>query len=263
MFPGVPVGTSIQVIPDEIELLILAVPEDALPTIAEALVRRFGSGLKGTAVGHLSGSVSADVLLPVKKKGGVTFSLHPIQAFPATADLDERRALLRGISYGFEGDDRAIPIARQITRRLGGRFVRVPKKGKIAYHLACVFASNFIMALHEAARRLTATAGGTLRMEDLHPLMESALRQVLRHGAARAMTGPVVRGSRETLRRHMRQLQRSNPELAAAYSALSSIIVETMLHHRRLKSAKAAGLTAILRGRTRRNRRTNSKGAYR
>ncbi len=260
-FPKIPTGASLSVLPDDVDLLVIAVPEQQLSSVALALAHRFGTALKGKRVFHLSGSISSDVLLPVEKKGAVVFSLHPIQAFPADASIDDRASLLRGISYGFEGDRRAERIARRVVRLLGGRFVRVPKEGKIAYHLACVFASNFIMALHESARQLTGAVGGSLRTEDLHPLMESALRYVMRSGAARVMTGPVVRKSGETLRRHLQYLDNSEKQFAAVYRALSSVIVDAMRRRHRLTARDAADLTAILGGNSRRIRRTNSGGA--
>lgn len=152
----------------------------------------------------------------------MTFSLHPIQAFPRSLRLDQRAALLGGISYGFEGEKRAKPIARKLVRLLRGRLIQIPKEKKILYHLACVFASNNLVVLYAIVERLTRLVGGSFSVREVHPLMRQALQEAMAVGAARAITGPVVRGSVSTIRQHLRELTVRDPGLRPLYRLLAA-----------------------------------------
>ena len=82
---------------DEVELVILAVPDDAIPSVAGSL--RLYSG---QAVVHTSGALGAEALSPAQAAGTQVGAFHPLVAF---ADTERAVAALKGATVAIEGDD--------------------------------------------------------------------------------------------------------------------------------------------------------------
>jgi predicted short-subunit dehydrogenase-like oxidoreductase (DUF2520 family) len=207
-------------------LILLCVPDQAVASSVEKLTADRSLDLSHTTVLHTSGVLGNEVFLPLKGRVASSGMLHPIQSFPHASkpkDLIER---IEGIAFGFEGDSHALSVARSIVRALNGRIIRIPKEGKILYHLSCVFASNYAVALVEAIRRSSMHVGGGFRVEDVERLMRSSVDSAFSMGPAEALTGPIARGSVETIRMHTKQMRRSCPELVPSYQALGDIALE-------------------------------------
>jgi len=82
---------------DEVELIILAVPDDAIAGLASSL-RMYG----GQAMIHTSGALGAEVLEPAMAAGTQIGAFHPLVAF---ADTERAVAALHGATVAIEGDD--------------------------------------------------------------------------------------------------------------------------------------------------------------
>src|SRR4029079_19375289 len=76
---------------DEAELIILAVPDDAIPALAGEL-RLYG----GQALVHTSGVLGAEALEPARAAGTQVGAFHPLVAF---ADTERALAALRGDTH--------------------------------------------------------------------------------------------------------------------------------------------------------------------
>jgi predicted short-subunit dehydrogenase-like oxidoreductase (DUF2520 family) len=89
----------------------------------------------------------------------------------------------------------------------------------VPYHTAAVFASNYVVVLARIASDLLTDAG--VGDEDarraVQRIIEGAAANVGARGAAKALTGPVVRGDVDTVRRHFASLP---PEWRAVYREL-------------------------------------------
>jgi len=213
------VSKSISDVSPGTDLLIIAVPDEEISGVASQIARSGLSFLDRVTAFHVSGSITSDALSPLAACGARTFSLHPIQTFAAGTRLRDQMAGMKGIWYGFEGEKNTRPFARSLVRDLGGRFLMVPKEQKNLYHVACVFASNYPVALIGAVEALAAR----LRMNGtgaFRPLIETAIRQAMDRGAAGVLTGPVSRGSSTIVRQHLDALGREVPALSELYSAL-------------------------------------------
>jgi len=200
------------------DLVLIATPDAAISSVAKQLAR-LGSW-NGKIVLHTSGALPAAVLRPLKRKGAVVASFHPLQTFG-------RRAAprLAGVTFAIEGDGPACRAAARIARRLGGVAVRIDPAGKPAYHAAGVFAAPHLLALLEAAARILDAAGFSRRraVRALGPLVRETLRNWERLAPEAAWTGPIARADLAVVRSHLRALAALPPEYRAAYVALARL----------------------------------------
>src|SRR5664280_968604 len=78
------------------ELVLLAVPDDALPDLVDGLAAT-GAVRRGTLLVHVSGRYGLGVLAPAVRCGALPLALHPIMTFTgSTPDLER----LSGASFG-------------------------------------------------------------------------------------------------------------------------------------------------------------------
>jgi len=186
----------------EMDVLLLAVPDDAIGELAAALAAQ-GRVRSGEVVLHLSGALSKEALQALAASGAALGSLHPLQTLSDPATAPER-----------------LKAATRLARDVGLIPVPIPSDQKPGYHAAAVFASNFVVALAGVAQRLFLSAGlpEAVARNALTTLMAGALENVRAAGPADALTGPVARGDVNTIRRHLDALQDTDAEL---YRALS------------------------------------------
>jgi predicted short-subunit dehydrogenase-like oxidoreductase (DUF2520 family) len=201
---------------DEVELVILAVPDDAVAAVVEPL-RLYG----GQSMIHTSGLLGEDVLEPARAAGSQVGTFHPLVSF--TSDVERSVAGLAGATIALEGDDRLVGLLADLAEAFGGLPVRLPAGSKPAYHAAAVLASGGLVALLDAIVALAATAGidepGSLAIYGR--LLEQTLANARAGGVAQALTGPIVRGDAGTLAAHLATLDRIAPGVLGLYVALA------------------------------------------
>jgi predicted short-subunit dehydrogenase-like oxidoreductase (DUF2520 family) len=193
----------------------------------------------GKVAFHSSGALSSGELKPLKNRSAAVASIHPMMTF-----IRQARPELAGVTFAMEGDARAIRLARQIARDLGGRVVMIEARHKPMYHAFGAFTSPLVIATLAAAERVARKAGITeaAARAAIVPILLQTIRNYLAHGPANAFSGPLVRGDVATVRRHLEVL-RSVPEARAAYLALARSALQT------LPVKKKKELEALLRDR--------------
>ena len=97
--------------------------------------------------------------------------------------------------------------------------VEVADEDRAAYHAAASIASNYLVALQDAAERLAATAG--LDREHLIALVRATVDNWAALGPERALTGPVARGDEATVERQRGAVAERTPELTELFEALT------------------------------------------
>ncbi len=178
------------------EMVILAVPDGALATVAAATA---GSLDAGALVIHLSGALGLDVFdaLSRSRPDVGLGSLHPLQSLPSP-EAGARR--LAGSWAAVDGPARLDDLART----LGCEPFRVDPRRRAAYHAAACTASNHLVALLGQVRRLAAVAGAPA--EAFWPLVSASVENVRELGPEAALTGPVARGDHATVAAHLAAL---------------------------------------------------------
>ncbi len=110
------------------DVILLAVPDDALAEVARNLARLAGASCRGKIILHTSGALDSHVLRPLAQQGAYTGSLHPMQTFTGRTEPE-----LNGTIFAIEGHPRARRAAREIARSLGGgaRRRRRPRQARL------------------------------------------------------------------------------------------------------------------------------------
>jgi predicted short-subunit dehydrogenase-like oxidoreductase (DUF2520 family) len=198
---------------DEVELIILAVPDDVVPGLAGSL-RMYS----GQAMIHTSGALGAEVLAPAMAAGTQIGSFHPLVAF---ADTERAVAALHGATVAIEGDDQLAGLLADMAEAVGATAVRLAPGSKAAYHAAAVLAAGGFVALLDAIAELGRVAGldeaGSLAIYG--PLIEGTLGNARALGIRAALTGPMTRGDIGTLRAHLDTLRQQAPGVLDLYIA--------------------------------------------
>jgi predicted short-subunit dehydrogenase-like oxidoreductase (DUF2520 family) len=184
--------------PQRTDCVLLCVPDGEIGNVARDVP-------PGLLVGHVSGATTLEPLAPHE-----AFSVHPLMTVPATFE---------GASAAVAGStDRALATARSLAEALGMRPFEIADDDRAAYHAAAAMASNYLVALEDAAERLLATTGATRDL--LVPLVRATVENWARDGA-QALTGPVARGDEETVARQRAAVAERTPELLGLFDALT------------------------------------------
>ena len=206
------------------DIIWLCVSDDAIFPTASAMASR--SNWKGKIALHSSGARSSRELEPLRRRGAVIGSLHPMQTFVRSS-----RATLAGVSFAVEGDPAAVRVGRRIARDLGGSVFTIRPEAKVLYHAIGSFCSPMIVACLATAERIAAAAGipPNAAKRIMHPILRQTIANYLAKGPAAAFSGPINRGDINTIQKHLKALGDVHGAreiyLALARSALRSLPV--------------------------------------
>lgn len=218
--------------------------DDAIRDVVAKLDAVSGD-LSGHYFFHTSASLSSTVLEALQKKGAEIASMHPLQVF---ADPQKALETLPGIYYAIEGSDRAMTLAVQMVDRLQGKLLLIPTGRKVLYHVAGVFAANYLTVLVEFALSIMEDLGEA--PEDAYqaflPLMVGALENIEAFGISGALTGPIARGDTQTIQAHLKALEKIRPEVLEAYKLLGKGAVRIALHGSGFSAEKARKILDLL-----------------
>lgn len=225
---------------EEVELIVIAVPDDAIASVA-AEIRMYG----GQAMIHTSGVLGPEVLAPAMAAGTQIGSFHPLVAF---ADTERAVAALHGATVAIEGDDQLAALLAQMAEAIGAVPVRLAPGAKAAYHAAAVLAAGGFVALLDAIAELGRVAGldeaGSLAIYG--PLIEQTLDNARALGIQAALTGPMTRGDRGTLEAHLATLREHAPGVLDLYVAAAEREIALAEARGALTTEAAANLRSSL-----------------
>jgi len=240
LLPGVPLADVATVVAGA-ELVLLAVPDDALPHLVSGLSAT-GGWQAGQMVVHTSGRHGVGVLEPARAAHVLPLALHPAMTFTGTA-MDLER--LADCAFGVTTEEVLRPVAEALVMEMGGDPVWVAEEDRVVYHCALAHGANHLVTLTSEAMELLSRAGVAEPRRVVGPLMRAALDNALRLGDA-ALTGPVARGDVGTVEDHLRELDRLSPEIRRTYVALARATALRALDSGRLRPASAEPLLDIL-----------------
>jgi predicted short-subunit dehydrogenase-like oxidoreductase (DUF2520 family) len=188
---------------DGAELALLCVPDTAIRDVAQGLS-------PGAWIAHVSGATPLSALDPHERR----FSLHPLQTFTRARGPEQLDGAWAAVTAETE---EARELAFELARLLGLEPFELEDADRPLYHAGAVVASNYLVALYEAAAGLVAAAGAP--PEALEPLM----RRTIENGFE--LTGPIERGDWETIEAHREAIRRARPDLEPLYDVLAEATV--------------------------------------
>jgi predicted short-subunit dehydrogenase-like oxidoreductase (DUF2520 family) len=199
-------------------VIVLTTTDAALEPLARHLASRRGDW-SGKVVLHTCGSLPAAVLEPLRQRGAAIGSLHPFQTIPNRAAGVRN---LKGCFWSIEGDAAARKVAAKWVKALGGVAFHIRPSQKTLYHAAAFLVCPTLVTLMDRSARLLRQTGVPARIVRpmLGQFVEETVRNFVKLGGRRALTGPAVRGDWLTIQRHLRALRRSAPDIIPLYRAL-------------------------------------------
>jgi len=195
---------GIAVRPDGAALVLLCVPDDAIPEVAASIET-------GPWVAHVSGATPLAALGRHERR----FSLHPLQTFTrASRGPEQLAAQFDGAWAAVTAEtDEARTVALWLADTLGLRTFDLDDSARTLYHAGAVFASNYIVTLQRAATLLFDAVGAPPAA--LEPLMLRTIENDFE------LTGPISRGDWGTVGAHIAELHERLPELEHLYETLA------------------------------------------
>lgn len=218
------------------DILVLAVPDDALVEVAASLAIH---ARPGQVVLHTSGRHGLDALAGFRRAGARTIAFHPAMTFTGTeVDLD------RSCAFGLSADEADRPLAETLVAELGGTPEWIDDADRVSYHAALSHGANHLNTVVAQAMDVLREAGVADPSALLRPLLTAALGNALAYGDA-ALTGPVARGDIATVRAHTEELT-ATPDVLDTYVALARATAARAAASGRIDAATAAALRQVL-----------------
>ena len=240
LLPGTPV-LPVEDVVRQAELVVLAVPDDALTDLVAGLAST-RTWQAGQLVVHTSGRHGLEVFEPALPQHVLGLALHPAMTFTGTAlDLDR----LVDCCFGVTAPEPLRAVAEALVLEIGSEPVWVEQEMRPLYHAALAHGANHLVTLIAQSLQALAAAGVDTPSRVLGPLVAAALDNSLRAGDS-ALTGPVARGDAGTVAEHLRQLQGLTPDIRPTYLALARATAERALASGRLRPQAAEPLLDIL-----------------
>ncbi|WP_443072090.1 Rossmann-like and DUF2520 domain-containing protein [Streptomyces sp. WMMC1477] len=240
LLPGVPLVEPREVLARS-ELVLLTVPDDALPNLVTGLVET-GAVRPGQLLVHASGRYGTAVLEPALRAGALPLALHPVMTFTGTS-VDVQR--LAGCAFGVTAPEELRMAAEALVIEMGGEPEWIPEEARPLYHAALALGANHLVTLVAQAQDLLRSAGVAAPDRMLGPLLGAALDNALRSGDA-ALTGPVARGDAGTVSAHLAELRRHAPGAVSGYVAMARTTADRALAAGLLKPELAEDLLEVL-----------------
>ena len=196
LLPDVPV-LQIPEILRRAELVILAVPDDALADLVSGLAAA-GHWQVGQLVVHTAGRYGTEVLAPAMAAGAIGLAIHPAMTFTGMS-MDLER--LGDCVFGVTASNMVLPIAQALVVEMGGEPVVIAEEDRVKYHAALSHASNHLVTVAGQSAGILAGIGVEHPERVLSALMRASLENALASGEG-ALTGPVARGDVQTVAAH-------------------------------------------------------------
>lgn len=240
LLPGVEVLSPVEVAAAS-DILVLAVPDDALIAVAEELAAS-GAVRPGQYVLHTSGRHGLDALAALTRLGARPIAFHPAMTFTGTT-VDFQR----GPVFGLTAAPAERPLAEELVTALRGVPMWVAESDRALYHAALAHGANHLVTLVAQSMDLLRIAGADDPAAVLRPLLTAALDNVLAYGDA-ALTGPVVRGDVTTIRAHVDALAAADVDDATvdAYLELARATARRAEADHRLDPVSAGTIRQVL-----------------
>ena len=232
LVPDCRVYHTAQDVAEAAELVFITTPDDVMAQVcAEVQWREVNS------VVHCSGAHSVDILGSAKKLGAAVGSFHPLQTF---ADVDQAIRNLPGSTCALEAEEPLLTTQKELTRLLNGNWVVLKPGDKVLYHVAAVFACNYLVTLVKLALDLWLNFGVSSKeaTRALLPLLEGTINNINNIGLPDCLTGPVARGDSGTIERHLSALETRSLDLLTTYKELGLQTIPIALAKGKVSSRK-------------------------
>ena len=196
---------------DDAELYIIAVHDDAIGSVARALVAVIG---KNHLVVHTSGATSSEVIEPYFDRFGV---FYPLQSF----HIDKKPKWSKIPICLFANRESDLLLLKKTASCISTKVFELSDEQRRAAHVAAVMVNNFSNYLFDAAYRILEDED--LSFDLLRPLILETAQKVQSGTPKDMQTGPAARGDVKTINQHLSYLEKY-PDIKKLYELLTAQI---------------------------------------
>jgi predicted short-subunit dehydrogenase-like oxidoreductase (DUF2520 family) len=203
---GVPVFNALNQIPQETDLVLLAISDGAIEQLANGIQTH---GI----IAHCSG------ILPVASLGSKQHCgvFWPVQTFSKNQKIDFKKVPVV-VQATDEEDQRILEVFADL---IAAQAIICKESQRQMLHLAAVFVNNFSNHLFALTKDLLQS--NELPFEVLKPLIQETAHKIIEMDPALAQTGPAKRGDTISLNIH-RNLLKDDAQLLKLYNILTESI---------------------------------------
>ena len=208
---GCQFSTDFNSIPEETDVVIIAVKDDAVKLVAGQI------DCPGTIVAHTSGSVPMSALENSSDKIGV---FYPLQTMHREVEVN-----MKEVPFCIEGNSKwnegvLLELARSLSENVQ---VLNSEQRKIS-HIAAVFACNFTNHFYALSEEILEKNG--MSLDILKPLIKKTAANILTDHPKALQTGPAKRNDTKVMQEHLELL---SPDLKKLYQDVSESIIKMHL----------------------------------
>lgn len=156
---------------------------------------------------HLSGTEDITNLNSLKEKGALTASFHIMQTFPSKKIIDIKNCYAAVETDNKHAENYLFKLASELKLKP----FKLKAENKARYHLAGVFASNFLVGNifnSEKIFNISKKDKNYNNYEFLIPIIKSTLHNIKKLGSPNALSGPIERGDITTIEKHISSLKK-------------------------------------------------------
>lgn len=229
-------SNNILSIPDDVDLILISVEDRFISEVVERLTKS-KIDFKKKYIFHTSGSLTSDILSPIKNLGAKTFSLHPNISFANKEELID----FTNIVCAIESDTRkTVRFAKKLCNKLGCKSITISKEEKALYHSFAVMISNYTVLLF---KEINDYFPDRKVLSSFVQLLKSTMNNIVLYGPNNSLTGPIARGDYETIRRNISSLNSIDNDLVEVYKKLGALIIKNFkLNHNKETRSKLISL---------------------
>jgi predicted short-subunit dehydrogenase-like oxidoreductase (DUF2520 family) len=209
----------------ESQVFFLTVPDNQIEKIAKTL-SKLDLDFQNSLFVHVSGALDISELKSLKKKKAGVASFHVMQTFPSTKVID-----IANCSVAIEAEQKTVKdFLNKLAFDLYLKPFLLNPCNKIYYHLAGVFASNFLVGnLFSSEKMFQLSKKGKANFNDIiNSIVYSTINNVKETGTSKALSGPIERGDYETIEKHLKALKKKDKQLYKNYIIQSLNLLEVV-----------------------------------
>ncbi len=209
----IPNYTQIEQIDIEVDIWILAVPDDAIFSVANQLHIKYPNAL----FVHCSGAFETMQLYDFHSNSAC---FYPLQTLSGGLPPN-----YRSIPILISAKDTTnVKLLKTLANKISEKVLVIQEADRLVVHLAAVFANNFTNLMLRLSQDILSSNGLSLSL--LETLMQETMDKIKRMGPNDAQTGPAARGDLHTLSKHRNWLNENKPELLEIYNICTQEIIK-------------------------------------
>lgn len=225
------------------DIYLIATPDDSIESIGKRLAEQVLL-TTDNLVFHCSGLLSSQQLSSEVNLACHTASVHPVFSF---SEPENDVHHFKDTYCAMEGSPLALQRLSLLFSAIGGQLISIKKQDKALYHIASVFASNYLVTLSTIARDCYMKAGITNELSKT--LIQILMAQVLNRIQSaeelkEILTGPLQRGDKDTIKKHLEALSLF-PGISNIYKGLGKATLELTKHDEPLKEEITSLLSKV------------------